>query len=312
MRKNILRALALAGIMTLSAGVFATCGNDEGGTTGTTQGQDTAGTTQAAGDAAPNGEAEGAAMDYSTLKGQISLSGSTSMEKLANALAESFMNVTNQGVTVSPEFTGSSAGIEAVMAGTVDIGNSSRNLTDSEKEAGVVENIVAIDGIAVVTDKENTVADLTKEQLISIYTGQVKNWSELGGKDEAIVVVGREAGSGTRGAFEELLEIEDKCSYANELDSTGAVMAKVASTPGAIGYVSLDVVDDSVIALKLEGVEPAAENIKGGSYFLCRPFIMATKGKISEQNEVVQAFFQYIQSDEGKAIVQQVGLITVD
>lgn len=312
MRKNILRALALAGIMTLSAGVFAACGNDEGGTTGTTQGQDTAGTTQAAGDTAQNGEAGGAAIDYSTLKGQISLSGSTSMEKLANALAESFMNVTNQGVTVSPEFTGSSAGIEAVTAGTVDIGNSSRNLTDSEKEAGVVENIVAIDGIAVVTDKENTVADLTKEQLISIYTGQVKNWSELGGKDEAIVVVGREAGSGTRGAFEELLEIEDKCSYANELDSTGAVMAKVASTPGAIGYVSLDVVDDSVIALKLEGVEPAAENIKGGSYFLCRPFIMATKGEISEQNEVVQAFFQYIQSDEGKAIVQQVGLITVD
>lgn len=196
--------------------------------------------------------------------------------------------------------------------GTVDIGNSSRNLTDSEKEAGAVENVVAIDGIAVVADKENTVADLTKEQLISIYTGKVRNWSELGGKDEAIVVVGREAGSGTRGAFEELLDVKDQCSYANELDSTGAVLAKVASTPGAIGYVSLDVVDDTVSAMKLEGVEATAENIKGGSYFLCRPFVMATKGEISQQNEVVQAFFQYIRSEEGKAIVQQVGLITVE
>lgn len=159
-------------------------------------------------------------------------------------------------------------------SGASDIGNSSRNLKDEEKSAGAVENIVAIDGIAVAVDPKNTVTDLTKDQLISIYTGEVKNWSDLGGENMPIVVVGREAGSGTRGAFEEILGIEDKCVYANELDSTGAVMAKVASTPGAIGYISLDAVDDSVIALKLEGVAPSAETIKSGEYFLSRPFVM--------------------------------------
>ena len=156
-------------------------------------------------------------------------------------LAESFMEK-YPDVTVTVEFTGSSAGVEAALSGASDIGNSSRNLKDEEKSAGAVENIVAIDGIAVAVDPKNTVTDLTKDQLISIYTGEVKNWSDLGGENMPIVVVGREAGSGTRGAFEEILGIEDKCVYANELDSTGAVMAKVASTPGAIGYISLDAV----------------------------------------------------------------------
>ncbi len=245
------------------------------------------------------------------LSGTISLAGSTSMEKLANAVAESFMEK-YPNVTVTAEFTGSSAGIESLLAGSVDIGDASRALKDSEKEAGAVENIVAIDGIAVVTDTENSVADLTKDQLISIYTGQTTNWSELGGDDEAIVVIGREAGSGTRGAFEELLDIADQCVYANELDSTGAVMAKVASTPGAIGYVSLDVVDDTVKAFSLEGVEATAENIKAGNYFLSRPFVMATKGEVSEQNDLVKALFDYLSSAEGKAVISGVGLITVD
>lgn len=245
------------------------------------------------------------------ISGKITMAGSTSMEKLANAVAESFM-AKYPNVTVTPEFTGSSAGIEAVLAGTVNIGNASRALKDSEKESGAVENIVAIDGIAVVTDASNAVADLTKKQLIGIYTGQTTNWSELGGEDTAIVVVGREAGSGTRGAFEELLEIEDQCTYANELDSTGAVMAKVASTPGAIGYVSLDVVDDTVKTFALEGVEATAENIKAGNYFLSRPFVMATKGEIAEQNATVQALFNYLASEEGKEVIKAVGLITVD
>lgn len=245
------------------------------------------------------------------LSGTITMAGSTSMEKLANAVAESFMEK-YPNVTVTAEFTGSSAGIESLLAGSVNIGNASRALKDSEKEGGAVENIVAIDGIAVVTDKTNAVTDLTKEQLISIYTGQTTNWSELGGNDTAIVVVGREAGSGTRGAFEELLEIEDQCAYANELDSTGAVMAKIASTPGAIGYVSLDVLDDTVSAFSLEGVTANAENIKAGDYFLCRPFVMATKGEISSQDELVQELFNYLSSEEGKAVISAVGLINVD
>lgn len=247
----------------------------------------------------------------SDISGTITMAGSTSMEKLANAVAESFM-IKYPNVTVTAEFTGSSAGIESVLSGNVNIGNASRALKDSEKESGAVENIVAIDGIAVISDSANEVADLTKEQLISIYTGQTTNWSELGGADSAIVVVGREAGSGTRGAFEELLGIEEQCAYANELDSTGAVMAKVASTPGAIGYVSLDVIDETVKAFSLEGVEATAENIKAGNYFLSRPFVMATKGEITQQDAAVQELFSYLASEEGKEVIKAVGLIAVD
>ena len=245
------------------------------------------------------------------LSGTISMVGSTSMEKFANALSESFMEK-HPGVTVTAEFVGSGAGVEAVSNGTADIGNSSRNLKDEEKADGVAENIVAIDGIAVVVDAANTVEDLTKQQLSDIYEGKITNWKDAGGNDAPIVVVGRESGSGTRSAFEELLELEDVCKYSNELDSTGAVMAKVASTPGAIGYVSLDVLDDTVKAVKLEGAEPTEENIKAGSYFLSRPFVMATKGEISEQNDLVKALFDYIYSEEGAEIVKSVGLIAVD
>ena len=244
------------------------------------------------------------------LSGSISMVGSTSMEKLANALSEAFMEE-YPDVTVTAEFVGSGAGIEAVTNGTADIGNSSRSLKDEEKAAGVVENVVAIDGIAVCVDPANEVADLTKEQLTNIYNGTVTNWKEVGGADEPIIVIGREAGSGTRGAFEELVDLQDACKYANELDSTGAVIAKVASTPGAIGYASLDALDDSVKALSLEGVEATAENIKAGNYFLSRPFVMATKGEISEQNDLVQAWFDYVMGDEGQQIASEVGLITV-
>ena len=180
-------------------------------------------------------------------------------------------------VTVTTEYTGSGAGIESVTSGAVDIGNSSRALSDKEKSAGIEENIVAIDGIAMITDKNNKVTNVTKQQLTDIYTGKITNWKDLGGSDEAIVVIGREAASGTRGAFEELLEVKNKCAYAQELDSTGAVLAKVAATPGAIGYVSLDVVDKTVAALKLDGVDATEDNIKAGKYTLSRPFVMATK-----------------------------------
>lgn len=249
--------------------------------------------------------------DGEGLSGSIQMVGSTSMEKFANALSETFMEM-YPNVTVTAEFVGSGAGIEAVNNGTAEIGNSSRNLKDEEKAAGAVENIVAIDGIAVCVDSANTVTGLTKEQLISIYSGAITNWSEVGGADAPIVVVGREAGSGTRGAFEELLELEGACAYANELDSTGAVMAKVAATPGAIGYVSLDALNDSVVALALDGVEPTAENIKAGNYFLSRPFVMATKGAIDQQNELVQAWFEFVLGAEGQEVASDVGLITVE
>ena len=236
------------------------------------------------------------AADSSNITGTVTMNGSTSMEKFANALDEAFM-AKYPGIQATVQFTGSGAGIEAVANGTVDIGNSSRALKDEEKAKGLVENVVAIDGIAVVVDKANPVEDIT-------------NWKDLGGSDQQIVVIGREASSGTRGAFEELLKLEDKCKYAQEIDSTGAVMAKVAATPGAIGYVSLDVIDDTVHTLKIDGVEPTEENIKAGSYTLQRPFVMATKGEVSEQSQAVQELFNYINSDEGQQIISKVGLIS--
>ena len=242
------------------------------------------------------------------LNGTIKLAGSTSMEKLCEAMAESFME-RNPGVTVTVEYTGSGAGLESLAAGSVDIGNASRGLKDEEKASGVVENIVAIDGIAVITNKSCSIKDVTSKDLAKIYSGEITDWAELGGEEQPIIVIGREAGSGTRDAFEELLEVKDGCAYAQELDSTGAVLAKVATTPGAIGYVSLDVVDDTVSGLKIDGVEPTEEEILAGNYMLQRPFVMATKGEISEQNELVQAWFNYINSDDGKEVIKQVGLI---
>lgn len=317
MKSKWMKWVAVTGAMALTVCSLMGCGSQETNNTQSstpvvsTEQSSSAQTESSAADTSSQ-EAVSAQQDKETeLTGTLLMVGSTSMEKLANALAESFMEA-YPGVTVNAEFVGSSAGVEAVNNGTADIGNSSRNLKDEEKAAGAVENIVAIDGIAVCVDPANTVTGLTKQQLTDIYTGAVTNWSEVGGSDGPIIVVGREAGSGTRGAFEELLKVEDACAYANELDSTGAVMAKVASTPGAIGYVSLDAVDDSVIALALDGVEATADNIKAGNYFLSRPFVMATKGEISEQSELVQAWFDYVLGEEGQGVAKTVGLIPIN
>ena len=307
MKKRIQKSIAILGAAVLTMGL-AGCSSSSNTPASSAPAADTAEAPAAdvqAESAADTQAAEAAA----GLSGSITLAGSTSMEKFANALAEAFMEK-YPDVTVQAEFTGSSAGVEAVLGGQSDVGNSSRKLKDEEKEKGAVENIVAIDGIAVVTDPANTAADLTKEQLINIYNGTITNWKDAGGSDQPIVVIGREAGSGTRGAFEEILKLEDACKYANELDSTGAVMAKVASTPGAIGYVSLDVIDDTVKLLTLNGVEANEENIKTGDYFLSRPFVMATNGEISAQNDLVKALFDYVFSAEGDELVKSVGLIT--
>ena len=305
MRVRHSKLLALIGAGILAVTALVACGNGDAATA-----QPSAVESSAAESTVAESSAAAPAETTADLSGSISMVGSTSMEKLANALSEAFMEK-YPDVTVTAEFVGSGAGVEAVTNGTADIGNSSRSLKDEEKAAGVVENVVAIDGIAVCVDPANEVANLTKEQLTNIYNGTVTNWKEVGGVDEPIIVIGREAGSGTRGAFEELVDLKDACKYANELDSTGAVIAKVASTPGAIGYASLDALDDSVKALSLEGVEATAENIKAGNYFLSRPFVMATKGEISEQNDLVQAWFDYVMGDEGQQIASEVGLITV-
>mgnify|MGYP001299945017 CR=1 FL=1 len=277
-------AIALAGVLALS---MAACGAQSTETTATAAAE----TAETAAEAAK-------------LSGTVTLAGSTSMQKLCEAMIESFEE-SYPDITVTAEYTGSGAGLESLVGGKIDIGNASRALKDGEKDSGAVENIVAIDGIAVITHTSN----LTSRQLTDIYTGKITNWVDLGGADEAIVVLGREAGSGTRGAFEELLDVADQCTYAQELDSTGGVLAKVASTPGSIGYVSLDVVDGTVKALSLDGVEPTEENIVAGSYKLSRPFVMATLGAVDEQNDLVKTWFGYVQSDAGKAVITAMGLI---
>lgn len=296
MKKKIVRMLTTLATTTLCMfGIIGCAGtaSDAAATTGTS---------------ATVAEAQSTAEAKTNLSGTISLAGSTSMEKVCEALMEGFMEKYPR-ITVTTEYTGSGAGLESLAAGSVDIGNSSRHVKDSEISAGAVENVIALDGIAVITDARNTVADLTKDELADIYTGKIKSWSELGGANEAIVVIGRENGSGTRSAFEELLKVQDACNYAQELDSTGAVLAKVAATPGSIGYVSLDVVDGSVQAVKLDGVEASEGNIIAGKYILSRPFVMATKGEISGQNDLVKLWFEYVASDEGSKIISDLGLI---
>ncbi|MCM1056778.1 MAG: phosphate ABC transporter substrate-binding protein [Firmicutes bacterium] len=245
------------------------------------------------------------------LSGNIRLAGSTSMEKLAEGLAEGFMEKYPE-VNVTVEFVGSSAGIQAVLSGTADIGNSSRDLKEAEKAKGAVEHIVGIDGIAVCANPAGGVSSLTREQLTAIYTGAVTSWSQVGGMEFPVVVVGQQAGSGTREAFERLLGVEDACIYANELGSCGAVLAKVASTPGAVGYLSLEVVDESIVVLALDEVLPTAESIKTGAYFLSRPFLMVTKGEIDQQSQLVQAWFAYVLGEEGRTVVERLGAVTTD
>lgn len=296
MKKKILSLLVAASMMTFG---LAGCGRtDTGNTDASSDANQSTDTTTDAGTSDAS----------SDLSGAISLAGSTSMEKLCEALSESFMEK-YPNISVTVEYTGSGAGLESLAAGSVDIGNASRHLKEEETSAGAVENVVAIDGIAVITDKDNEVTDVSAEDLAKIYKGEITNWSELGGQDEAIVVIGREAGSGTRDAFEELLDVADACQYAQELDSTGGVLAKVAATPGAIGYVSLDVVDDTIQTVSLDGVAPTEENILAGDYLLSRPFVMATNGEISEQNELVQTWFDYVNSEDGKNVISSVGLI---
>ena len=308
MRKMTKMVVAAATLTMLAASIMG-CGSEAPtDVNDTNSAENTEAVNDSQSDNSTDGQEDTAEVSYDDLSGSITMAGSTSMEKVANALSEAFMEA-YPNVTVTAEFTGSGAGLESLAAGSVDIGNASRSLSEDELATGAVENVVAIDGIAVITDVDNTVTGITSEELAKIYKREITNWSELGGQDADIVVIGREAGSGTRGAFEELLEIEDQCQYAQELDSTGAVLAKVAATPGSIGYVSLDVLDGSVLAMKVNDVEPTEENIVAGDYLLSRPFVMATKGEISEQNELVQAWFAYIKSEEGKSVIKKVGLI---
>ena len=241
------------------------------------------------------------------LSGTVSTDGSTSMEKVIGALSEAFMEA-NSKVTVTYNPTGSSAGIQAVQEGRCDIGLSSRALKDEEKASGLKETILAYDGIAIIVNPANPVEDLTLEQIADIYTGKITNWSELGGSDSEIVLIGREAGSGTRSGFEEIVEVKDLCQYRQELSSTGDVIATVAQNPGAIGYASLASVKDTVKAVKVGGVTPSEDTVKDGTYAIQRPFVLVTKEGVT-LSETAQAFFNYAVSKDANAVVIAAGVV---
>ena len=251
--------------------------------------------------AAPQTEAPAA------LSGTVATDGSTSMEKVIGALGEAFMEA-NSGVNFTYNPTGSGSGITAVSEGRCDIGLSSRALKDSEVASGLVGTVLAYDGIAVIVNPANTVEDLDIETIAKIYTGEITNWSEVGCADAEIVLVGREAGSGTRSGFEELTETVDKCKYRQELTSTGDVITAVAQNPDAIGYASLASVKDSVKALKVAGVTPTEETVKDGTYLIQRPFVLVTKEDVA-LSPVAQAFFDYATKGQANDIITASGVV---
>lgn len=242
-----------------------------------------------------------------TVSGSVSTDGSTSMEKVIGALGEAFESE-NSGITFTYNPTGSGSGITAVSEGRCDIGLSSRSLKDEEKASGLTETVLAYDGIAIIVNNENPVTDLTVEEIAKIYTGEITNWSQVGGSDLEIVLIGREAGSGTRDGFESITETEDKCVYRQELTSTGDVITTVSSNANAIGYASLASVKDNVKMVTVDGVAASEETIKSGDYKIQRPFVLVTKND-KELSQSAQMFFDFITSADANGIITEAGVV---
>ena len=241
------------------------------------------------------------------LSGTVSTDGSTSMEKVIGGLGEMFME-RNSDITFTYNPTGSGSGIKAVQEGRCDIGLASRSLKNEEVESGLTETVLAYDGIAVIVNLENPVSDLDVQTIAKIYTGEITNWSEVGGNDAEIVLVGREAGSGTRDGFESITGTEDACQYRQELTSTGDVITAVSQNPGAIGYASVASVKDTVKAVTVGGVGPSNETILDGTYVIQRPFVLVTKAD-AELSAAAKAFFDYALSAEAHELIIAAGVV---
>ena len=244
------------------------------------------------------------------VSGTVSTDGSTSMEKVINSLGESFMAM-NKDVKFTYNPTGSGSGIQAVSEGRCDIGLSSRALKSDEKESGLTETVLALDGIAIVVSPENPVSDLDVDTIAKIYTGEITNWKDVGGNDAEIVLIGREAGSGTRDGFESITGTKDSCAYRQELTSTGDVINTVSKNPNAIGYASLSAVGDSVKALTVGGVAATEDTVRDGSYVVQRPFVLVTKTG-SELSPAAQTFFDYATSGEVADIIANAGAVAIN
>ena len=287
--KKIL-AFALSAVMALA--LLAGCGNQTDNNSSNDNGGDASDTPAA------------------SVSGTVSTDGSTSMEKVIGALSESYM-AANKDVTVNYNPTGSGAGITAVQEGTCDIGLSSRALKDEEKAAGLKETVLAYDGIAIIVHPDNPVSDLSIEQIAQLYTGEITNWKDVGGNDAQVVLIGREAASGTRDGFESITGTKDKCQYRQELTSTGDVITTVSQNPDAIGYASLASIKDSVKALNVDGVTPSEASVKDGSYKVQRPFVLVTvEGKTL--SPAAQSFFDYATSSEAASIIAKAGAVAAN
>ncbi len=283
-------SIALAAVLALA--LLAGCGSSAA---------PAATTAPAADSAAPSTEAP------AELSGTVATDGSTSMEKVIGALGEAFMEQ-NKGVTFTYNPTGSGSGITAVGEGRCDIGLSSRALKDDEKASGLKETILALDGIAVIVNPANPVSDLDVETIAKIYTGEITNWKEVGGNDAEIVLIGREAGSGTRDGFESITDTKDSCKYRQELTSTGDVITTVSTNPDAIGYASLAALKDNVKALTVGGIAPTEDTVKDGSYVIQRPFVLVTKDGV-ELSAAAQAFFDYATSADAADLIAAAGAV---
>ena len=288
--KKIL-AFALSAVMALA--LLAGCGNQTDNNSSSNDNGGDAGDTPAA-----------------SVSGTVSTDGSTSMEKVIGALSESYM-AANKDVTVNYNPTGSGAGITAVQEGTCDIGLSSRALKDEEKAAGLKETVLAYDGIAIIVHPDNPVSDLSIEQIAKLYTGEITNWKDVGGSDAEVVLIGREAASGTRDGFESITGTKDKCQYRQELTSTGDVITAVSQNPDAIGYASLAAIKDSVKALSVDGVTPSETTVKDGNYQVQRPFVLVTvEGKAL--SAAAQSFFDYATSADAADIIAKAGAVAAN
>lgn len=286
-------SLALAAAMALS--MLTGCGSNNTNTNNDANSADT------------QGSQTSQTSQTQQLSGVVNTNGSTSMEKVMQVLIEAFKEQ-QPNVTVNYTGSGSGAGVTSAIDGTADLGLASRALKSEEEEKGAQANIVALDGVAVVVNPDNAVDDLTVDQIAQIFKGEITNWKDLGGADEEIAVYGREAGSGTRGAFEELVGVEDACKYLNEYSSTGDVIGNVASNPSAIGYASLSAVGDNVKAVKVNGVECSEATVQDGTYEIQRPFVMITKDG-TQLSDAAQAFLDFAMSADAASLIAQAGAV---
>lgn len=305
MKKVLMKTLALVAAAALLLTGCAT-NNSSSDATAAPSAEATAQATAAAEETAAPAESADAATE---LKGEVMVTGSTSAEPLVSALADLFMEK-NPGVTIAVQGNGSSAGIKAATDGSAALGMSSRELKEEEK-GSITPTTLCMDGIAVVVNKENTVANLTKDQISQIFKGEITNWKDVGGNDAEIVLIGREAGSGTRDGFESITDTKDACQYRQELTSTGDVINTVSQNPDAIGYASLSAVGDSVKALTVGGVEATEATVKDGSYVVQRPFVLVTK-EGTELSPAAQAFFDYALSADAASIIAAAGAVAAN